>query len=237
MKKIDYIKFMLIFSIFLGIYILCITNANIFIKNYDDKIITYQNNYNFDTTSNNILNYIFDGSEFRVGIVKDLEEIFENQYTLNLLSNLLEKSNNEIIEYLSYLVNANRISIIKSKFYDEELFYLPEAKFTIILTSNGENIYYNRYLNGDTCKNIEPNDSSIDDIKKNIETHMKNLGLTKKIDFNITSIKKSSSTEFKELYGKVYNIEDSENDLKILYEANCDKIYNFSLGFTNIKSY
>lgn len=237
MRKREYIKFIILFSIFLGVYFLCITNANIFIKNYDDKIITYQNNYKLDTTSNNILNYIFDGSEFRVGNFEDLEEIFNNSYTMDLLSNFLEKNDDEMNEYLNNLVKSNMVSIINSRFYDEELIYLTEPEYTIVLTKNGENIYYNRFLKGDTCTNIESNDSSIEIITKNVQNQIENLGITKKIGFNITSIRKSPSTEFKELYGKVYYIEDSENDLKILYEVNCDKIYNLSLGFTNIKTY
>ena len=58
MQKIKIINFFLILSIILGLYYLFIININKFIKNNDNTIISYKNNYNYDNSEDNVFENI-----------------------------------------------------------------------------------------------------------------------------------------------------------------------------------
>lgn len=237
MKKKDYFLFITLFLSILGIYLICIMNIDLFITNYDNKIINRTNNFNAKDQYSNIIQPLLN-EEITLSTMDETNKIISSDYLISMLSYFFEVPKEKMETYLIKLTLQKMINTIHSKYYDTEVIYITSESYTIIFTIDGKNIYYNKYLSGETCpKNAEESHNSIDIISTNVNNIMNKMGITSNIGFDITSIRKAYTSEYYELYGSVYFIEDKTHDIKITYHLNCDNLYILQLGFGQIDGY
>ena len=101
------IKSLLIFSgiliIFMCFYYLLMNNIDIFLTNYDNKILTFNNKINLDNQNDNIISMIL-GSEadIEVATEEDIKPLINNEFMINILSNLMEISQEEVKTDLNF---------------------------------------------------------------------------------------------------------------------------------------
>lgn len=241
MKKRYYILFIALFLSILGAYLLCITHIDIFITDYNDKIMSYENNFNAENQYNNIIGVLFNEgeSQIEVSTTTDLEEIVASDYLLSIISYTLNLPKNSTVNYLKKAIDMKTINTIYSKHYEEKIIYMSTEKYALVFTMDGKNIYYNFFLSGETCKidNIEESTPSIDTISSNVYKIVNDLSIKSNIGFDITSIRKAYTSEYYELYGSVYLIEDKTHNIKITYQLDCDIIYILQVGFEFLEAY
>lgn len=238
MRKKDYLLFIIIFFSILGIYLLCITNIDIFISDYETKILSYENNFNPKEQYNNIIYNILNENEVEIATFEDLDNITSSNYLLNILSYFFELSKDETINFLEKYTAQKMVNIIYTKYYEAPIIYITSDSYTLIFSLDGKNIYYNKYLSGETCSrfNVSSTNSSIDVISNNVNKIMNNIGVKENIGFDITSIRKAYTQEYYEFYGSVYFIEDKTHNIKITYQLDCDVVYILQVGFGELDS-
>lgn len=238
MRKKDYLLFIIIFFSILGIYLLCITNIDIFISDYETKILSYENNFNPEEQYTNIIYSILNENEVEIATFEDLDNITSSNYLLNILSYFFELSKDETINFLEKYTAQKMVNIIYTKYYEAPIIYITSDSYTLIFSLDGKNIYYNKYLSGETCSrfNVSSTNSSIDVISNNVNKIMNNIGVKENIGFDITSIRKAYTQEYYEFYGSVYFIEDKTHNIKITYQLDCDVVYILQVGFGELDS-
>ena len=239
MKKGSYIKFLCLFIIIIGVYFIWITHIDFFINNYENKVISYQNNYKLSQNSYNIIEVMLNEGKMRMGTLEDLENILQMDYPLQILNYFFNNKNIEETKiYLEKLAEENMFGVISTSYYEEEIIYITLSNGIIALTKDGKNIYYNNYLNGVTCSNEEiSKNKNIEVITENINKYMHDYHITNYYNFEITSIRKAPNIEYNGIYGEVYYIEDIENSIKMTYELKCNAIYNMQIGFKELELY
>lgn len=238
MRKKDYLLFIIIFFSILGIYLLCITNIDIFISDYETKILSYENNFNPEEQYTNIIYSILNENEVEIATFEDLDNITSSNYLLNILSYFFELSKDETINFLEKYTAQKMVNIIYTKYYEAPIIYITSDSYTLIFSLDGKNIYYNKYLSGETCSrfNVSSTNSSIDVISNNVNKIMNNIGVKENVGFDITSIRKAYTQEYYEFYGSVYFIEDKTHNIKITYQLDCDVVYILQVGFGELDS-
>lgn len=238
MRKKDYLLFIIIFFSILGIYLLCITNIDIFISDYETKILSYENNFNPEEQYTNIIYSILNENEVEIATFEDLDNITSSNYLLNILSYFFELSKDETINFLEKYTAQKMVNIIYTKYYEAPIIYITSDSYTLIFSLDGKNIYYNKYLSGETCSrfNVSSTNSSINIISNNVNKIMNNIGVKENVGFDITSIRKAYTQEYYEFYGSVYFIEDKTHNIKITYQLDCDVVYILQVGFGELDS-
>lgn len=236
MRKRDYLIFIVIFLSILGIYFLCISNIDLFITNYDHKIMSHKNNYKFENECDNIVGDLLYNSDITVSTIDDLEKIISSDYLLNILSYFFNLNEKEVKEFLKKSVDEKNINTLYSDIYDSEIIYIASDRQVIIFTMDGKNIYYNKYLDGETCEktNVASVSENIENISNNTNKIMEDIGVKDTIGFKITSIRKAFDFEYNDLYSRVYFIFDKKNNIKITYNLDCNIIYILKVGFTEL---
>lgn len=239
MRKKDYFLFIILFLSILGIYLLCITHIDFFITDYEGKIVDYKNNFNAESQYNNIIYHILNNYEVNIATLDDLNDIRSSKNLLNLLSYFFELTPEETLSYLTKYTEQKMLNIIYTDAYELPVIYITTDKYTIIFTLDGKNIYYNKYLSGETCErsNVSSVQSSIDTISTNVNKIINDIGVKNNVGFEITSIRKAYTSDYYELYGSVYFIEDKTHNIKITYQLDCDVIYILQVGFGELDNY
>ncbi len=233
MRHKDYLLFIILFLCILGIYLLCITHIDIFITNYEGHIMSYKNSFNADNPYNNIIYTILNDNKVEVATLDDLNDIVSSKRLMSLLSYFLELPEDETIIYLTKYTKQKMINIIYTDIYELPVIYITTNTYTIMFTLDGKNIYYNKFLSGETCEksNVSSTNSSIDTISNNVNKIIDRIGIKNSVGFEITSIRKAYTADYYELYGSVYYIEDKTHDIKITYQLDCDVVYILTVGF------
>lgn len=231
MQKIKIINFFLILSIILGLYYLFIININKFIKNNDNTIISYKNNYNYDNSEDNVFENILSNPKIETITKLELEQILNNDLLLNLISEFSKTTVSETLNNLKENGNLN-LYVIKPSNYDFNLIYLSNQNGTLAFSLDGKNIAYSILLPG-VLNNLELENimETIESASKCIKDKLNKIGLTNSIGFEITSIRKSYQKEYNNNYGSIYYIEDVKHNIKITYNYTYDTIYSLILGF------
>lgn len=236
MRRKDYFLFIILFIGILGFYFLCITNIDLFITHYDSKIMSYENKYKAEKIYNNIIATLLNNSKITVSTIDDLEEIISSDYLIDILSYFLNLTKKETINYLKESINKKQINTLYSSYYKEKIIYITNPNYVIIFTMDGKNVYYNKYLDGETCREINDDTASenIDNISSNTNRIMDTIGIKKNIGFEITSIRKAYDFEYNDEFSRVYFIFDKKNNIKITYNLDCNVIYILELGFKEL---
>jgi len=227
------IKFSSLFLLIIGGYYLMITHISSFITNYDHKIMSYNNTYNTNINETNIVETLLDNSEIGIYKIEELNEITSNPFLISLMSGLNNQSEEEIKNDLEKRVSLNMINKLSSKNYDSKIVYSPEGNNILTFTIDAKNIFYKKYLSGESCAvNNSPDEINLEIVSSNIKKKLDELGITKQFAFNITSIRQSMNERY---YGNhIYYIEDYTHNIKITYNVLCNEIYSLQIGFKEI---
>lgn len=232
MKKKYYLLFICLFFSILVIYLLCITNIDIFIPKYEDTIIEHENKFKANNFYNNIIFTLLNESDMQVTSLTELNEIASSEELISLISYFLDLNKGDAIRFIEKKILSKMVNTIITPYYDSKVIYFTSDSYTMIFTMDGKNIYYNKFLSGESCtQNNEKNPESIDLISDNINKIMNKIGIKQNIGFDITSLRKAYTSEYYELYGHVYFIEDKTHNIKVTYELDCDIIYVLQVGF------
>ena len=147
----NYIKpSFLIITLICG-YFIFILNINYFFDNLDNRFVSYENNFESETTENNVVEKIFSNSEIAVANEEDLKEILSSPFLINLLGQLLNYSEEETIEFITKYIDKLMVNTMKIPEYDSKIIYIDIDGSLITFTLDGKNIMYNRYLSGESC--------------------------------------------------------------------------------------
>lgn len=234
MKKKEYIEFIILFVLILSINHLFISNILMFVKNNDNTIIGYPNNYKIDYRTENIVGNILHDSEIRIINENELKELMDNPFLVNLIKSFYPlKSTEKTNEFLK-ISGPTNINYVEPNYYNYDIIYMDVASGTLAFSTDGKNIIYTILLPNNYFQNnyIDEDDAgTVESASERIKKKLNDLGITEKFDFEITNIRKAYSSEYNIEYSNVYYIEDTKHNIKITYEYTNDVIYYLQVGF------
>ena len=233
------IKSLLIFSgiliIFMVFYYIFMNNINIFLTNYDNKTLTFNNKITLDNQNDNIISMIL-GSEadIEVATEEDIKPLINNEFMINILSNLMKISQEEVKIVLSKTILEENANIVKNlNNYDSDIIVLSTLdNYVIIFSLDFKNIFINKLLDGKSCF-YTPNDNDLENVYKNINEFVTKNKILENYDFKITNIRFADGSEYDNKTGLVYFIQDNKNQIKMIYSLSCNDVYSLQIGFNS----
>lgn len=228
MNKLDYFKFFTVIMIITGLYILCITHIDLFIKDYNNNLTTYENTYSKYLDNNAIFDLLTYGDKFAVN-KEEAESIIKNDYVIRLLAFLNKKSIEETkIDIKNLLKKGNYIYKIKYEEYDKPVIYISDPEYTLVFTEDYKYVFYSVYLG----RNIYINNENTDNIYKvaeKVADKIKESPLGELYDFEVSMIRIASEYETSDIGN--YYIEDYKNNIRIIYNNEFEIFKEIKIGF------
>lgn len=228
MKFKYFITFIFILCVFLFSYYLLITHIDIFITNYDEKLLTFDIKEEIKN-NDNIISKILSG-KVDMATEKDIEPILENEFIINLISGISDISQEEIKLTIRKMAIENHINIIEHPAFDSKIIYMSINENLFTFTLDTKNIYYSKGLSGESCI-YETSNNDYDKVYSSINSFAKKYQLKEKFNFEISSIEFADGSEYSATFNLVYFIEDSKNNINIIYSLSCNTPYSVQIGF------
>ena len=233
MKVKSYIMFGSILAIFIFLYYLLMHNIDYFIASYDNKILSFKNNITLDNQNDNIISMILgSNADIEVATPNDLEVLLNNEFMINMLSNIMEISKDEVKMALSKVAMEGNANIVKNlNNYDSDIIALSTLdNYVIIFSLDAKNIFINKLLSGESCF-YTPNDNDLENVYKYINDFVSKNKILENYNFKITNIRFADGSEYDNKTGLVYFIEDNKNHIEMIYSLSCNEIYSLQIGF------
>lgn len=230
MKIKSYIIFIFILSIFLLSYYLLITNIDVFITNYEGKLLTFDITEDIKNNDNIILMILEGAKNIDVANEEDVKPVLENDFLINLIANINGLSYNETKDTIAKMAISNNIDIVDHPLFDTKIIYMSINDNLVTFTLDAKNFYYSKGLSGESCK-YEISNNDFDKVYSNVNSFIKKYQIKEKYGFEITSIKFADGSEYSATFGLIYFVEDSKNNIKINYSLSCNEIYQLQIGF------
>lgn len=238
MKVKAIFKFILVFSIVIGIYFAIILNIDSFMISYQGKLEEYKNVYykerNSETSVLSKLQYLEEKYE---DISKEeIEKIKNNEIIKNIMCKNLEIREDELEGYIKKLMQKDRIKLIR---HDFDIIYIQESSYEIAFSIDGNHIVYEertefQYNRGWEAQKITEEDKN--KIYKEIEKELEKLGITKKFRFDPGAIYIKYYNEIiADWDGEVYVVEDNTNHMRLEFEVPSYTITSLQIGFEDFK--
>lgn len=240
MKVKAIFKFILVFSIVIGIYFAIILNIDSFMISYQGKLEEYKNVYykerNSETSVLSKLQYLEEKYE---NISKeDIEKIKNNEIIKNIMCKNLEIKEDELEGYIEKLMWQDRIKLIRHNF---DIIYIQESYYEIAFSTDGNNIVYEARTGFQYNRNWEAQKITEEDknkIYKEMEKELEKLGITKKFHFDPGAIYIKYYNEIiADWDGEVYVVEDNTNHMRLEFEVPSYTITSLQIGFEDFKMY
>ncbi len=215
-----------IIIIIIGLYITCITNIKYFIKDMDERLIKYDNKY-ASKVNDEIIYEIFNIGKSKIDD-KELKEIKNNNFIINMLGKITNNTKEELFSYLDKQYQSGLLEKTYMEHY-QDLYYLYMGSFVLIYSKDLNNIYFQNYGLSEICNNCEYEDTEIDNISNIIIEKLDDAGIIKKYNFQIEMIKKGNATEL--IGPDLYYATDYTHNIKIEYSNYFKMFYNIQIGF------
>ena len=221
----------ILFIFILGIYVVVISNFDVFLTNYDNSLMTANNTYKINEEEDyDFLGEILYNSSVRLATTEDIEELENKELLVGLINDFYEEE--DAITYLEMLAQNNELLVFDDTNYNEEIIYITKGDSIFLFTKDFQNIYYNYSpFNEASLPESMKNIFTIEEINHMINNKLKVIGIINIISFEISSITKSQ-IEYDYLDNhSIYYIKDDLNKVSITYDASIDKIFNLQIGF------
>lgn len=255
MKFKSFLKFTFVFLILLAVQLIIIANIKVFITDYEGNISIYENTYNAELSDDGIVANLIENGDFSLAAPSDIEEIPEKDYLLDILSELYDLTKEEADTFLMTYTKNKMVNILKKNYNYGDIFYMDVSDpfmfdrddyidsnrgeypaSLIIFTEDLKNIYFTRFLSGDSCE--ESKDKSLSTNFKVAEAEVRErlskMGILNRYDVDFTSIRNTWFDDYRYDKEQFYFIlEDYKNSIKIQYNHQCGKLYHLELGFVD----
>ncbi len=236
MKFKSILKFMLIGSSIICLYISFILNIEHFTISYNNKKQEHKNTYYKSENSSDILSkigYAID-DYFSEPTQNNIDIIINSKIIRNIIKKYSYIEENEIDKYISKMQKNGKIKLL----YDRML-YIVEDEYQLIFTLDVNNIEYraldigNINIAGDEEKSTNENKSKM---YENVRIQLQELGIIEKFGFEPETLYVQYFYSKQELQNQnldkgVYVIEDNKNHIKVEIEVPSYKIKNLQVGF------
>ncbi len=236
MKFKSILKFMLIGSSIICLYISFILNIEHFTISYNNKKQEHKNTYYKSENSSDILSkigYAID-DYFSEPTQNNIDIIINSKIIRNIIKKYSYIEENEIDKYISKMQKNGKIKLL----YDRML-YIVEDEYQLIFTLDVNNIEYraldigNINIAGDEEKSTNENKTKM---YENVRIQLQELGIIEKFGFEPETLYVQYFYSKQELQNQnldkgVYVIEDNKNHIKVEIEVPSYKIKNLQVGF------
>ncbi len=236
MKFKSILKFMLIGSSIICLYISFILNIEHFTISYNNKKQEHKNTYYKSDNSSDILSkigYAIDEC-FSEPTQSNIDIIINSKIIRNIIKKYSYIEENAIDKYISKMQKKGKIKLL----YDRML-YIAEDEYQLIFTLDVNNIEYraldigNINMAGDEEKSTNENKSKM---YENVRIQLQELGIIEKFGFEPETLYVQYFYSKQELQNQnldkgVYVIEDNKNHIKVEIEVPSYKIKNLQVGF------
>ncbi len=236
MKFKSILKFMLIGSSIICLYISFILNIEHFTISYNNKKQEHKNTYYKSENTSDILSkigYAID-DYFSEPTQNNIDIIINSKIIRNIIKKYSYIEENEIDKYISKMQKNGKIKLL----YDRML-YIVEDEYQLIFTLDVNNIEYraldigNINIAGDEEKSTNENKSKM---YENVRIQLQELGIIEKFGFEPETLYVQYFSSKQELQNQnldkgVYVIEDNKNHIKVEIEVPSYKIKNLQVGF------
>ena len=236
MKFKSILKFMLIGSSIICLYISFILNIEHFTISYNNKKQEHKNTYYKSENSSDILSkigYAID-DYFSEPTQNNIDIIINSKIIRNIIKKYSYIEENEIDKYISKMQKNGKIKLL----YDRML-YIVEDEYQLIFTLDVNNIEYraldigNINIAGDEEKSTNENKSKM---YENVRIQLQELGIIEKFGFEPETLYVQYFYSKQELQNQildkgVYVIVDNKNHIKVEIEVPSYKIKNLQVGF------
>lgn len=236
MKFKSILKFMLIGSSIICLYISFILNIEHFTISYNNKKQEHKNTYYKSDNSSDILSkigYAIDEC-FSEPTQSNIDIIINSKIIRNIIKKYSYIEENAIDKYISKMQKKGKIKLL----YDRML-YIAEDEYKLIFTLDVNNIEYraldigNINMAGDEEKSTNENKSKM---YENVRIQLQELGIIEKFGFEPETLYVQYFYSKQELQNQnldkgVYVIEDNKNHIKVEIEVPSYKIKNLQVGF------
>ena len=243
MKFKSILKFMLIGSSIICLYISFILNIEHFTISYNNKKQEHKNTYYKNDNSSDILSKIGYAIDECYGKLEenDLDVIRYNNIIRNILKKYSYVENNEINKYIKTMIKKERIKLLYDKYI-----YISEDEYQLIFTPDVNNIEYrildigynaNIYVDKEKSTNANKDiDENKSEIFEKVREQLEELGIIEKFGFEPETLYVQYFYSKKEMQSGnlnegIYVIEDNKNHIKVEIEIPSYKIKNLQVGF------